>query len=170
MVLSDWVSEHYEEKGPVKWLAFSLECVTASVLMGLMLLTCADVVGRYFFNNAVDGAVEITELALAIVVFAEMPVITWRGGHVIVGLLDRYMSNVLVKVLGLLSALLVSGAFYALAGRMMYTAERSLRREVVTEYLEMPVGYIVQCISVMSYLCAVAMVTYGIYRILSEER
>ena len=138
--------------------------------MALMLLTCADVIGRYFLNNAVDGTVEITELALAVVVFAEMPVITWRGGHVVVDLLDRYMNHRLVKALGLLSALLVSGAFYAVAGRMMFTAERSLRREVVTEYLQMPVGYIVQYISVMSYVCAVVMVSYGIYRILNEER
>ncbi|MFK4751598.1 MULTISPECIES: TRAP transporter small permease [Oceanospirillaceae] len=170
MVFSDWISEHYEEKGPAKWLAFSLECVAAAVLMALMLLTCADVIGRYFLNNAVDGTVEITELALAVVVFAEMPVITWRGGHVVVDLLDRYMNHRLVKALGLLSALLVSGAFYAVAGRMMFTAERSLRREVVTEYLQMPVGYIVQYISVMSYVCAVVMVSYGIYRILNEER
>lgn len=81
MTFETWLSEHYQEKGPVKWLAFLLECVTAVVLLGLMLLTCADVIGRYFFDNAVDGAVEITEIALAVVVFAELPVAQKPDSH-----------------------------------------------------------------------------------------
>ncbi|MAD44857.1 MAG: hypothetical protein CMI02_18475 [Oceanospirillaceae bacterium] len=169
MSVSDWVSEHYQEKGPVKWLAFSLESVAACVLFALVLLTCVDVVGRYFFGNAVNGSTEMTEIALAMIVFAEMPVITWRGGHVVVDLLDRYMNYWLVKALGLLSVILVAGAFYALAGRMWYLAERSLRRDVVTEYLEIPTGYIVQYISVMSYICAVMMISYGLYRVIKEK-
>ncbi|MDK2776827.1 MAG: TRAP transporter small permease [Pseudomonadota bacterium] len=169
MSVSEWVSEHYQEEGPVKWLAFFLESVTGAVLLGLVLLTCADVGGRYFFGNAVNGSTELTEIALAVIVFAEMPVITWRGGHVIVDLLDRYMNYWLVKALGLLSVLLVASAFYALASRMWYLAERSLRRDVVTEYLEIPTGYIVQYISVMSYICAAMMISYGLYRVIKEK-
>lgn len=169
MAGSDFLAEHYEEKGPVRWLAFFLECVAALVLLGLMLFTCVDVIGRYFFNNALDGSVEITELALAILVFAEMPVITWRGGHVVVDLFDRYMSTLAVQVLGILSALIVATAFYALAGRMIFAANRSLQRGVVTEYLQIPVGYIVQYVAVMSYICCVLMLTYGIYRVITDR-
>jgi len=169
MSLSDWISEHYQEEGPVKWLAFSLESIAAAVLFALVMLTCSDVVGRYFFGNAINGSTEMTEIALAIIVFAEMPVITWRGGHVVVDLLDRYMNYWLVKTLSLLSVILVAGAFYALAGRLWYLAERSLGRGVVTEYLEIPTGYIVQYISVMSYICAVMMISYGLYRVIKEK-
>jgi TRAP-type C4-dicarboxylate transport system permease small subunit len=167
---SHWLAEHYEEKGPVVWLAFFLEACAAAVLMLLMLLTCSDVIGRYFFNNAVDGAVELTELGLAILVFAEMPVITWRGGHVVVDILDNVLGSALVKVLGMVSALAMSGAMYFLAERMFYLANRSLRREVVTEYLEIPTGYIVHYIAAMSYVTAALLVSYGIYRILTEPR
>lgn len=170
MSLATWVAEHYEEKGPASWLAFSLEVCAAVVLFALMCLTCMDVIGRYFFNNAVDGAVEITEIGLAILVFLEMPIITWRGGHVVVDILDNFVSNKVLRVLGLISALLMSGGMYYLAERMIYLADRSLRREVVTEYLEIPVGYIVQYIAVMSYVTAALMVTYGIYRIIVETR
>ena len=86
-----------------------------------------------------------------------------------VDLLDRYMNYWLVKALGLLSVILVAGAFYALASRMWYLAERSLRRDVVTEYLEIPTGYIVQYISVMSYVCAAMMISYGLYRVIKEK-
>ena len=88
MTFSAWIAAHYEEKGPVAWLAFFLELIAAVTLFLLMLLTCADVFGRYFLDNAVDGTTELTEMGIAILVFAEMPVITWRGGHVVVDILD----------------------------------------------------------------------------------
>lgn len=168
-VLSNWIAAHYEEIGPVKWLAFFLECVTATTLFGLMVMTCADVIGRYFFDNALDGAVELTELALAIMVFAQMPIITWRGGHVIVDILDPYLNHLVIKVLAMISALIIAASFYVLATRMMYLANRSIRREVVTEYLALPVGYIIQYIVIMSFVCAAMMVTYGIYRIIKNK-
>jgi TRAP-type C4-dicarboxylate transport system permease small subunit len=170
MSFADFMAEQYEEKGPAAWLALALEAFAAVVLLALMCLTCADVIGRYFFNNAVDGAVELTELGIALLVFAEMPIITWRGGHVVVDILDRYLGSKLICALGMLSALAMSGALYFLAGRMMDLAERSIRREVVTEYLGMPVGYIVQYIAVMSYITAALMLTYGMYRIFTESR
>lgn len=166
MAFSAWISAHYEEKGPVKWLAFALELIAAVTLMFLMLLTCADVMGRYFFDNSVDGATELTEIGIAILVFAEMPVITWRGGHVVVDILDRMFGSVVLKALGLFSALLISTSLYFLAERIMYLANRSIRRNEVTEYLEMPAGLIIQYIAVMSWVTAGAMITYGIYRLL----
>lgn len=168
MSLANWLADHYEEKGPVAWLAFFLEAFAALVLMALMFLTCADVLGRYLFDNAVDGSVELTELAIALIVFAEMPVITWRGTHVIVDILDKWMGKMVVFVLSVVSSLLISASLYFLATRMMKQADRSIRREVVTEYLEMPVGYIVQYIAVMSYATAALMITYGLYRLYRE--
>lgn len=170
MTFSAWVSAHYEEQGPVKWLAFALEFVAAVTLMALMLLTCADVFGRYFFDNSVDGATELTEIGIAILVFAEMPVITWRGGHVVVDILDRMMGSAVLKALGLFSAFLISTSFYFLAERIYYLAARSIRRGEVTEYLEIPVGLIVQYIAVMSWVTAGAMITYGVYRLLVLNR
>ncbi|WP_136678985.1 TRAP transporter small permease [Neptunomonas sp. XY-337] len=170
MAFSAWLSAHYEEKGPIKWLAFALELVAALTLFFLMILTCADVVGRYFFGNSVDGATELTEIGIAILVFAEMPVVTWRGGHVVVDILDRMWGSVALKALGLLSALLMSGSLYYLGVRIYQLAERSLRREEVTELLELPVGFIVQYIAVMSWLTAALMISYGVYRLFTEER
>lgn len=149
------------------WLAFVLELIAALTLLGLMLLTCADVAGRYFLGNAIDGTTELTEMGIAILVFAEMPVITWRGGHVVVDILDRTLGDRMLKVLGLLSALLISGAFAFLATRIHSLAARSLRREEVTEYLQLPVGYVVEYIALMSWATAALMISYGIYRLLN---
>lgn len=170
MAFSAWLSTHYEEKGPVIWLAFFLELIAALTLFFLMALTCADVFGRYFLGNAVDGATEMTEMGIAILVFAEMPIITWRGGHVVVDILDRMLGNTLIKILGLLSALLISTCLYFLAWRIFQLAERSMRRNEVTEFLEMPVGYIVEYIAFMSWATAALMITYGVYRLLFLSR
>ncbi|MBB1486217.1 TRAP transporter small permease [Oceanospirillum sediminis] len=170
MTFSAWLTAHYEEKGPVAWLAFFLELIAAVTLFFLMLLTCADVFGRYFLDNAVDGTTELTEMGIAILVFAEMPVITWRAGHVVVDILDRWMSNTLIKALGLLSAFLIASSLYFLADRIYYLAARALRRGEVTEYLQIPVGHIVEYIAIMSWITAGAMITYGIYRLLFLSR
>ncbi|MBB1489567.1 TRAP transporter small permease [Oceanospirillum sediminis] len=170
MTFSAWLTAHYEEKGPVAWLAFFLELIAAVTLFFLMLLTCADVFGRYFLDNAVDGTTELTEMGIAILVFAEMPVITWRAGHVVVDILDRWMSNSLIKALGLLSAFLIASSLYFLADRIYYLAARALRREEVTEYLQIPVGHIVEYIAIMSWITAAAMITYGVYRLLFLSR
>ena len=169
-MLPKWVAEHYEEKGPVVWLAFFLEACAAVVLFALMALTCMDVIGRYFFDNAVDGAVELTEIGLAVIVFAQMPIVTWRGGHVVVDILDKMIGSKLIKILGLVSAFLMSTSLYFLAIRIYELAERSHSRGEVTEYLQLPVGYIVQYIAFMSWVTAGAMITYGVYRILFQSR
>ncbi|EMP56233.1 hypothetical protein MSNKSG1_10178 [Marinobacter santoriniensis NKSG1] len=166
MSLATWVNRHYSEKGPAKWLAFLLELVAASVLFLLMLTTCLDVAGRYLFNNPVPGATELTRLGLALMVFAAMPVITWRAGHIVVDLLDRVLGKKVVKALGLVSALMISSSMYFLAVRIFELGERSLRRGVVTEFLGLPSGYIVQYIAIMSWLTAAGVITLGVYRIL----
>jgi len=170
MSFSAWIKAHYDEKGPVRWLAFFLELVSASVLFFLMALTCVDVVGRYLFNSPLHGGTEMTEIGLAVMVFAAMPVITWRGGHIVVDLLDRFLGSKIVKALSLLAALVMSSSLYFLALRIFELGERSIRRGVVTEFLAMPTGYIVQYIAIMSWATAFGMITYGVYRILFQDK
>lgn len=109
-------------------------------------------------------------MGIAILVFAELPVVTWRGGHVVVDILDKALGNRVIKALGLVSAFLMSTSLYFLAVRIYELAERSIRREEVTEYLQMPVGYIVEYIAIMSWVTAGAMITYGVYRLLFVSR
>lgn len=170
MSFSRSVAAHYDEKGPIIWLAFFLESVAAITLFGLMLVTCFDVSGRYFLGNALDGATELTEIGLAILIFAEMPVITWRSGHVIVDILDRMLSSLTLKILGMVSSLIISGSLYVLGLKIYHLAERSLRRDEVTELLQLPTGYLIEFIAIMSWITAATMISYGIYQQLSNSR
>jgi len=149
----------------MKWLAFSLEALAALVLLLLMLLTCADVIGRYFFSNAVDGAVEMTEIAIALIVFAEIPVITWRGTHVVVDIMDNFFGSAGVKLLDGLSSIVIAGALYFLGDRIFVEAARSMRRGEVTEHLQLPIGYVIQYIGAMCWVAAAGTLIWGIYRL-----
>ncbi|GAA0238954.1 TRAP transporter small permease [Marinomonas primoryensis] len=169
MQLSGWIDKHYPEPNIYRWIGLVLEGISAAVLLLLVLLTCFDVIGRYFFNNSIDGAVEITQLGLAVMVFAQMPVMTWRGGHVVVDLLDSVLGKRVIKVLGIFSVFIISTSFYFLAIRIYQLAERSLRRGEVTEYLGLPAGYIAEYIAFMSWLTAACMLTYGAYRVLTNK-
>ena len=166
MSFSAWLSTHYEEKGLVKWLAFFLEVIAALTLLFLMLLTCTDVLGRYLFDNSLDAASEMTEICIAILVFAEMPIITWRGGHVVVDILDRFIGQKVIKILGLLSIFVMSSSLYYVAHRIFFIGERSIRRGEESEYLAIPMGHVAQYIAIMSWITAGAVITYGIYILL----
>lgn len=169
MSLRIWVDTRYEEEGIVAWIAFVLEAIAVIVLFSLMVMTCLDVGGRYLFNNSIDGSIELTRIGLAILVFAAMPVITWRGAQIIVDLIDGFLSHKVIKYLSLFSALLISSSLYFVALRIFELAERSLRREVVTEFLEIPEGYIIYYIAIMSWVTAAMMITHGIRRIWNEQ-
>lgn len=167
--MSGWIEKHYPEPNIYRWIGITLEGIAATVLLLLVLLTCFDVAGRYLFNNSIDGAVELTQIGLAIMVFAQMPVITWRGSHVVVDLLDHVLGSRVVKILGIFSVFIVSTSFYFLAVRIYQLAERSLRRGELTEYLGLPAGHIAQYIAVMSWVTAACMLTYGAYRVITDK-
>jgi len=167
MHFSQWLHQHYDEKGPMAWLAFLLETLAGATMLALVLLTCADVVGRDLFNNAVDGATELTEIAIAIIVFAEIPVITWRGAHIVIDILDHRFGR-WVKVLQTFSALLIAAMLYLLGDTVMKLAARALRRGVTTEYLQLPTGDIMQYIGIMCWVTAACTLIWGVLRIFRQ--
>jgi TRAP-type C4-dicarboxylate transport system permease small subunit len=60
------------------------------VLVLLMLLTTADVAGRYFFNSPLNGVFDLTHFAVSIMVYLGLAYCAFRGAHVAIELLyDR---------------------------------------------------------------------------------
>jgi TRAP-type C4-dicarboxylate transport system permease small subunit len=70
------------------WFWRVVQVVPALLLLGIALLTCADVVLRYVFNAPIAGALELTEFAMAAVIFAALPLVTLRRENVVIDLLD----------------------------------------------------------------------------------
>lgn len=152
------------EKGPVKWLAFSLNLLGAITLMALMLITCVDVVGRYVFNSPLTGSTEMTEIAVGIVVFSVFPLISWRNEHVVVDILDRFVSPKVDFIRTVILNLCAAIALFFIGQRIIVLGNRSLGYGEVTEYLHIPVGWMINFIGVMCWITAVLIVTLGVFR------
>lgn len=158
MSFATWFRREYVEKGPLKWVAFLLECCAAIILFLLMLLTCVDVVGRYVFNSPLVGATELTEIFLSLVLFTAMPVITWRQGHIVVDLIDGFLSSTALKVLAWLSTAIISTCFYFVAVRVFQLGARDLRRGITTDFLHLPTGWFIEAIAVLSWIAAIGLI------------
>lgn len=158
------------EKGPVKWLVLFLHAVGALTLLLLMLITCVDVFGRYLFNNPLTGSTELTEIAVGIVIFSVLPVVSWRNEHVVVDILDHFLAPSVHMIRTILINILISLALGFLANRIYVLGQRSLSYEEVTEYLAIPLGWMMIFIAVMCWLTALTVVTLGVYRAIIEYR
>ena len=147
-----------------------LNGLAASTLLALMLITCIDVFGRYLFNNPLTGSTEMTEIAVGIVIFSVLPIISWRNDHVVVDILDHFFSRRVHMIRTIVVNLLISVALAFLGQRIYVLGQRSLSYGEVTEYLAIPLGWMMFFIAVMCWVTAAAVVTLGIVRAIAEYR
>ena len=69
------------------------------VLVALMLLTTADVAGRYFFNSPITGVFDVTHFAVLIMVFLGLAYCGFQGGHVAIDILYNQLSRPIAVIL-----------------------------------------------------------------------
>ena len=63
------------------------------ILFVLMWLTVVDVFFRDVFDISITGLFEVTEVLMGVLVFAGVPIITAKDGHVAVTLLDTFVGT-----------------------------------------------------------------------------
>lgn len=84
--------------------------VAGVVLVALMLLTTADVAGRYFFNAPLNGVFDLTHFAVSIMTFLGLSYCGYQGGHVVIELLYEKLPfvarGVLNRVINLVGCVL----------------------------------------------------------------
>jgi TRAP-type C4-dicarboxylate transport system permease small subunit len=68
-----------------------LGIASAALLGVLMMITVADVVLRYAFAAPLKGAFELTELALLVLIFAGLPLVSRADEHVTMDFVDRIL-------------------------------------------------------------------------------
>lgn len=135
-------------------MQLTLEGVAGATLFALMLLTTADVVGRYFFNLPILGTVELTQQMLAAVVFLSLPVACWREEHVSVDLLDAIFPARWIWLRQMIVNLIIAVALWVIATRVWALAVRAFEWGDVTEFLRIPDGYLIYLIAIMLFLSA----------------
>ncbi|MDP4594748.1 MAG: TRAP transporter small permease [Beijerinckiaceae bacterium] len=108
-------------------------------LLGLMLITFVDVVGRYFFDAALPFAVEIIQLGMGLLVFLGLGLTTLDRGHISVDLITSSVPGFVQKVLALTSAIAASVFFSLAAWQLSVRAVTFKSDKLTTEVLLLPV-------------------------------
>lgn len=128
--------------------------IAACILLALIVLTCADVIGRYFLTMPVTGAVELVRICMAGIIFFSFPLMFFRNDHVIVDLIGFFKKGYAGWIIGLI--LLVISFFIAikLGDRVYDYALRALEDGDVTEYLSIPRYIVVGLITLSIFVAA----------------
>lgn len=144
------------------WSGLSLILGTIAIILLVALagLTCVDVVARYWFNAPVNGAYELTQMMLAVLVFTALPLTTAAREHVEVELITDLAKPAISRIICFLAGLLSAVVLLALSWRLYHHAEKLATDGAVTNSLALslaPIGYIGAISCVLSAVIAVLM-------------
>jgi TRAP-type C4-dicarboxylate transport system permease small subunit len=134
----------------------TLGYIAAAVLFSLMLVTCVDVLGRTF-NKPLFGGFEITEMLLAALIFAGLPLVTLKNDHVTVDLFDAMSPDWLLRIQHVVACAvgLVCTAF--LAWRLWLRGDHLAAAGETTGQLKIQLSWLTYSMSVLMAVTALAL-------------
>ncbi|MEM6620462.1 MAG: TRAP transporter small permease subunit [Pseudomonadota bacterium] len=141
------------------WIPLAVSC---TALFGLMIMTFADVVLRSALSAPIEAAPELTRIAVAVVVFGSLPVLSARGGHISVDLLDPLFDRAgVTRVWNGFMAIACGVILWWPANRVVDLAERSRSYGDLTEFLELPVHLVSWAIAILTFATMAALILRG---------
>lgn len=146
------------------------EGVSALVLFLLMVMTCIDVTGRDLFNSPLNGATELTQLMLGVIVFGVLPVVCYREDHITVDLFDSWFPKRLWHPRQALLNLLMAIMMAFVAWRVWIIGALQLDYGDATEFLRIPLGPISYFIAVMSGIASLGLFAAAIWHLRGRGR
>jgi TRAP-type C4-dicarboxylate transport system permease small subunit len=105
-----------------------------------MLITTADVFGRYLFASPLPGAFEITQILLAATIFAGLPIVTLKQEHVTVTIASDRLPASLRRVHAALASLVGALVLATVAWRLAGQAARLASYGDTTSLLRIPLS------------------------------
>ena len=140
------MSETFETQNPAplaRWesvLDQFLGFLASTVLMLLMIVTFIDVTGRYLFLAPLPGAFEMTEIMMAMLIFAGLPLVSRANQHVTVNLIIGLLSPKIRHFQRLITQIIMTLVFGVMAWRMWIKAVEMLVQGDETAYLLIPIA------------------------------
>lgn len=130
--------------------------LSAFLLFVLMVITFVDVVGRNLFNHPLNGASELTEILLALVIFLMLPQVARRNQHIAIDLIENVVKPRGLVVLNAIASILGAVMFGLIAWRCWVLADKAIGYGDRTAALGIPVGPVMYVIAVLAGLVALA--------------
>lgn len=144
--------------------------IAAFFLFALMVMTFADVILRSAANNPIESATELTRLFMAIIVFASLPMVSWKGSHIVVDLFDPVFSRRMAHFRDIAIDLICGAALLWPAKRVWDLAERARSYGDVTEYIGFPQHIPGWFIAFFTLITALVFLTRGIVRLIAPHK
>ena len=121
----------------VEWLLVKMKIVGAVCLVGMMVLTCADVVGRAF-GHPIFGSVEIVGFMATLAVVMALPYTHRVNGHIGVELVVRLLSEKAQAIIDICTGVVSLMLFAIVTWRMTVYARTMQESGEVSMNLELP--------------------------------
>jgi TRAP-type C4-dicarboxylate transport system permease small subunit len=116
----------------------ALGTLAGVVLAGIMMVTVIDVFGRYVLNRPLPGSTELTEVMMAILIYAGLPVVSERSAHVSVDLFSSATPAAVSRIRDAIVRLVCAVVLAIVSWRLWAYAEQIRASKDVTEYLRLP--------------------------------
>ena len=121
----------------IQWILDKMKIIGAACLVGMMLLTCADVVGRAF-GHPIFGSVEIVGFMATLAVGMAMPYTHQVQGHIGVEILVRLLSEKTQTIIDIGTGFISLALFAVVTWRMTIYANTMKASGEVSMNLELP--------------------------------
>ncbi len=117
-----------------------LASVAGGLLFAMMLLTFVDVVLRYFFNAPIKGGFEVTEMMMAVLIFAGLPLVSRKNEHVTIDAFDRFFPQAFRRAMHVVIHLVCAVALAGMAWLLWRKAGSFAEIGDVTQTLKFPIA------------------------------
>ena len=121
----------------ILWILDKMKIIGAACLVGMMLLTCVDVVGRAF-GHPIFGSVEIVGFMATLSVVMAMPYTHQVQGHIGVEIVVRLFSEKTQTIIGICTGIVSLILFAVVTWRMTVYANTMKASGEVSMNLELP--------------------------------
>ena len=142
---------------PGRWAATALRYAAATLLFAMMAVTLIDVAGRDLLARPLPGAFELTEVLVALVVFAGLPLVSSKGQHVAASLIDRRLPPRALRLRARLVAALGAAILAVIAWRLWVLAARLAEYGDTFEFIGLPQFLLAYAMAVLAAVAALAM-------------
>lgn len=145
-------------------------CIGSALAVAfLMLITVVDVVGRYLFNSPLTGGFEMTEMIMAFIIFSALPMVSLKGGHITVDMLDPILSPRLKKCQAFFTGLVCCGICSIMAWRMWLYGRRLIQRNELTLEFHIAIGNFACALAVLMSITGIVFLAVSCFSFLRRK-
>lgn len=143
--------------------------VVAALLFAMMLVTFADVLGRYVVSRPVPGSTEIIQYLLVLTVFLALPIVTWRDEHISISLLEGAFGELFNRLRRAAVRVLSGTVMLVVAWQMWGHAGMLARNRDVIGYLELPIAPGAYAVSVLAAVTGVTFLATAVVSLVGRR-